>query len=218
MTTVFRLGAVEAALLTLFPAGVAVAAERLGKGREGDLWPEERAMIAGAVPARRHEFAAGRIAARRVLGALGQESVGLAADADRAAVWPAGISGSIAHAGGVAVAVGRSGAALGVDVEPDMGLEADLWPVICAPDELDALPEVGRARLVRHIFCAKEAVFKAQDPARRVLFGFDAVAVTLTDGGFVVRFREAVGAFTAGQIVQGRLAVVQGLVLTGVAA
>ena len=217
MTLVFRHAAVETALLALFPAGVTVAAERVGNGRAGEVWPEEHAAVAGAVPSRQAEFAAGRIAARRCLAALGHPPVALPAGKDRAAIWPPGIFGSISHAGGIAVAVACKAGPVGVDIEADAGLEPDLWPVICTAEELAALPESDRGRWVRHVFSAKEAVFKSQDPERRAIFGFDAVTVRLVDGGFRARFRGDAGGFSAGQVVPGRLATVRGLVLTGVA-
>lgn len=217
MTVTFRLGAVEAAVASLFPPGTAIAVEPVGADRDSALWPEELAAIAGAVPARRAEFAAGRLAARRCLTALGRAPAGLPMAADRAAVWPDGVFGSISHASGVAIAVARMAGPLGMDVEEDAPLEADLWPIICAADELSDLPEAGRGRLVRQVFAAKEALFKAQDPAQRVMFGFDAVNVRLTAGGFAARFRLNVGAFAEGQVVEGRLALVHGMVLAGVA-
>ncbi len=217
MTAPFRLGAVEAAVASLFPAGTAVAAEPIGADLEGTLWPEELAGIAGAVPKRRAEFAAGRIAARRCLAALGRAPQALPMAADRAAIWPNGIFGSISHASGIAVAVARVTGPLGIDIEADAAVEADLWPIICAADELSDLPELERGRWVRRVFAAKEALFKAQHPARRVMFGFDAVNLRLTAGGFAARFRLDVGAFTKGQMVEGRLALVDGMVLAGVA-
>lgn len=207
---------VEAALASLFPAGVAVAAERIGSDDALDLWPEERAAIQGAVPKRRAEFLAGRRAARRVMAALGHGPAALPMAADRSAIWPAGLSGSIAHDAGLAVAVGRRGAPLGIDVEPDLPLEEELWRTICSQVELATLKgETGR--LVRRVFCAKEAVFKAQPADRRALFGFDAVEVTLAEGAFDAQFREDVGPFRAGQRLSGRLAVVGGVILAGVA-
>ncbi len=217
MTAVFRQGAVEAALLALFPPGVAVAVEPVREGSDDDLRPEERTAISGAVPRRRAEFAGGRRAACRCLAGLGHEPVALPVGEDRAPVWPDGICGAISHAGGIAVAVARRGGMLGVDIEEDAGLEAELWPLICGIDELAALPEFDRGRWVRHVFSAKEAVYKAQDPKRRALFGFDAMTVKLTQGGFLARFALSVGAFDAGQVVPGRLNTVQGLVLAGVA-
>lgn len=207
---------VEAALRALFPAGVAVAAQRIGRADPALLWPEEQLAVAGAVPRRLAEFAAGRTAARRVLATLGQPPAALPMGPDRAALWPAGLSCSIAHDADLAVAVGRWGAPLGVDLEPDAPLEAELWPVFCSPDELRRL-DGDTGRLVRQVFCAKEAVFKAQDPDARAMFGFDALTVTLAEGAFNAQFRASVGAFRAGQVLSGRLALVDGVILAGVA-
>jgi 4'-phosphopantetheinyl transferase EntD len=135
---------------------------------------------------------------------------------DRAAVWPAGLSGSIAHDSGLAIAVARRGAPLGVDLETDAPLEEDLWQIICTRTELDRLAR-DTGRRVRQVFCAKEAVFKAQLPDARAMFGFEALEVTLAEGRFDAQFRASVGAFQAGQVLSGRLAVVDNVILAGVA-
>lgn len=209
--------AAETLLRQLFPGEVAVAAEPIGPARTSALWPEERAAIASAVPARLAEFTAGRIAARRALARLGQPPAALPMAPDRAATWPESISGSIAHAAGLAVAVARRGAPLGVDVEDDTGIAPDLWPIICLPEELRRLGKADRAGQVKRVFCAKEAVFKAQAPDRRALFGHEILAVTLAGDHFDAQFLTSAGAFRAGQTVRGRIAVSDGLVLAGVA-
>ncbi len=208
--------AVEAALRALFPAEVAVAAQRITGSDPATLWPEERQAIQGAVPHRLAEFTAGRIAARRVLALLGQHPAALPMASDRAAVWPAGLTGAIAHSADLAVAVGRQGAPLGVDLEPDAPLEPDLWPVICSDRELGRL-KGDTGRMVRQVFCAKEAVFKAQPPHARALFGFEALEVTLADGTFDAQFRASVGVFRLGQTLAGRLTRCDGMILAGVA-
>jgi 4'-phosphopantetheinyl transferase EntD len=216
MTVPLRQAAVEAALATLFPLHVAVAAERISPSQNHALWPEELASIAGAVPARRAEFAAGRTAARRCLAALGRVPGGLAIGKDRAAIWPNGVFGSISHAHGLAVAAAGLSAPLGVDLELDEAIEPDLWPVVCTADELAMLPRDDPGRWVRRAFAAKEAVFKAQAPEERVMFGFDAVQITLAGEAFVARFLQDQGRFATGTEIGGRLAYVQGLVLAGV--
>lgn len=208
--------AVEAALGALFPAGVAVAVERVLPDIEAALWPEERAAVQGAVPRRVAEFAAGRRAARRVLASLGHPACALPSGPDRAAVWPLGLSGSIAHDDTLALAVARRGGPLGVDIEPDADLPHDLWPIICSANELSRLHN-DTARQVRRVFCAKEAVFKAQPAQSRALFGFDVLEVTLAEPGFHAQFLTSVGAFRAGQTVSGRLATVEGVMIAGVA-
>jgi 4'-phosphopantetheinyl transferase EntD len=217
MTAAFPLTAIEAALASLFPPDVAVAAERIGVGQEGGLWPAEQAAMLGAVASRRAEFAAGRRAARRCLVALGQPPVAVPMGQDRAAIWPEGLYGAISHAGGIAVAVLGGSGPLGVDVEEDVALEPALWPVICSPDELSALPGADTGRWVRRVFAAKEAVLKAQHPSQRAMFGFDAVDLRLTETDFTARFCQAVGGFALGQEVRGRLAYARGLTLAGAA-
>jgi 4'-phosphopantetheinyl transferase EntD len=211
-------GAIETAGRSLFPVEVAVAVERIGASDEADLWPEEHAAILGAVPARLAEFSAGRSAARRVLVALGYVPAAVPMGADRAPLWPDGISGSIAHAAGIAIAVARRGLPIGIDVEEDAPLDRELWPVICGPAELAHLPSGDPGRGARHVFAAKEAVFKAQCPRRRAMFGFDAVSVTLAADGFDAQILANAGAYRAGQVIRGRLASIDGLVLAGVAA
>jgi 4'-phosphopantetheinyl transferase EntD len=208
--------AVGAVLRSLFPAGVAVAIEPIVPADARALWPAEHAAVADAVPARLAEFVAGRTAARRVLALLGQPSQALPMAPDRAAIWPKGISGSIAHAAGLAIAVARHGAPLGVDIEDDTAIAPDLWPILCGAAEMQRLRgDTGKE--VKRLFCAKEAVFKAQTPHRRAMFGHEILAVTLADDHFDAQFLTNAGAFRAGQIVRGRIAVAGGLVLAGVA-
>lgn len=217
MTSALRLDRVEASLAAMFPPGVAVSVIDLASADPGALWPQESAAIIGAVRHRCAEFAAGRQAFRRALAALGHPPVALPMGPDRAPIWPEGLSGSIAHAGGIAVAALRQGPPLGVDVEDDAPLPPDLWPVILQQDERDRLPPGDTGRWVRQVFAAKEAIFKAQAPAKRALFGFDAVAVTLVNGGFDATFRVSAGDYARGDKVHGRLALIEGLVLAGVA-
>lgn len=212
-----RLKRIETALAALFPADVAVALCTLPAADPRDLWPAERQAVIGAVPHRLAEFAAGRQAARTALAALGLPAVALPMGTDRAAIWPEGIAGSIAHAAGLAVAVARPGAPLGVDVEDDSPLPQDLWPSLTSPQERAAFPNGDPGQQVRRVFAAKEALFKAQAQGARAMFGFDAVQVTLVESGFDAQFLTDAGAFQAGDRVQGRLALVEGLILAGVA-
>lgn len=207
---------VEAALRSLFPAGIAVAAEAILPASATRLWPQEQPAIAGAVPSRLAEFVAGRTAARRALTQLGQPPQALPMAPDRAAIWPGGIAGSIAHAAGLAVAVARHGPPLGVDIEDDGPIAPDLWPILCGAEELQRLAgDTGHQ--VKRLFCAKEAVFKAQAPDSRAMFGHEILHVTLAGDRFDAQFLGDAGAFRAGQVVRGRIAVGDGLVLAGVA-
>jgi 4'-phosphopantetheinyl transferase EntD len=217
MTRVFRQAAIEAALACLFPPSVAVAAVPI-TADHGPLDPAEARAVAGAVPARRAEFAAGRLAARRAMVALGYPPASIPMGLDREPVWPAGLEGSIAHTAGVAVAAVRVGRPLGLDIEDDAPIEPELWPVICHPDELANLPSEDRGRLVRQVFSAKEAAYKAQFPLTRSLIGFDMLILQLEDDGFTARFRHAVGGLSVGHELRGRRLLAEGLILTGVMA
>jgi 4'-phosphopantetheinyl transferase EntD len=210
-----RQEAIVAALRDMFPPGVAVAVELLSDAAD-DLWPVERAAIAQAVPKRQAEFRAGRRAARRALADLRHPAVAVPMGADRAPVWPAGLFGSIAHAGGVALAVVSRDQSLGVDIEADTAIAPDLWPTICTAPELARLPPSDPGSWVCRVFAAKEAVFKAQRPDRRGMFGFDSVSIALVEGGFDAHFLSDAGAFPAGHRLKGRLATVEGMVLAGV--
>lgn len=154
-------------------------------GDEGALFPEEAAHVARAIPARRAEFLAGRIAARRALMHLGCETLDIPAAPDRAPVWPAGIAGSISHTAHAAVAVVAEAARhplLGIDIEPAGPLPDELIEEICRPEEIAALPQTDRALHARRIFSAKEALYKAQYPRSRTAFGFHALSVDLSTG------------------------------------
>lgn len=205
---------VVAALARPLLPGVALAVERILPSDPGDLWPEERPAVRGAVSARQDEFAAGRRAARRVLSLLEVPQQAVPMGPDRAAIWPPGVFGTIAHAAGFALAAARFDAPLGIDIEDDGPIAPDLWPILCTPEELQRLGPDGRG--VKRLFCAKEAVFKAQAPAARVLFGHETLAVTLAETGFHAQFLADAGAFRAGQVVRGRIVVARGLVLAGV--
>lgn len=154
----------------------------------GDLSDVELPRIARAVPKRRREYTAGRLAARRALQAMGHDSVALPSDADRVPIWPQGITGSISHSGPYAVAVvSRDHPLLGADLEADTPLNPDLIPTICHPDELQAPDQQGETAI--RIFSAKEAAYKAQFPGNRHVFGFHAMQVDLTGG--VVRYHDS---------------------------
>ncbi len=210
-------GVVESALQSLFPGGVAVAAVPIIPADSTTLWPAEQLAIARAVPSRLAEFVAGRTAARRVLHLLELAPAALPMAPDRAAIWPEGVFGSIAHAGGIAVAVARREGVVGVDVEDDTDLPPDLWPIICLPEELRRLVPIRKGHQAKRIFCAKEAVFKAQAPDSRGMFGHEILSVSLAETSFDAQFLADVGAFRFGQIVRGRIALVEGLILAGVA-
>lgn len=121
------------------------------------------ADLRGAVDKRRAEFLAGRICATLALRALGvQAQIGRLG---RAPVWPAGIRGSISHAGDRAMAVASDRhAMLGLDCEMLIapGMLDDVASLVLAPDEWREGPAgLDAASFCTLAFSAKEAAYKA---------------------------------------------------------
>lgn len=142
---------------------------------EKPLRQAESQALGRAADVRRREFAAGRWCAHEALSALGQDFDALLRDDDRLPVWPEGLVGSISHTREVAVAVvGRTDhwCGLGVDIETRSGLERHLWDKILTPAERAALPPGREESAALALFCAKEALYKAWYPLRRVFLGF----------------------------------------------
>lgn len=180
---------------------------RLGAARIGDApppRPEEARAVTQAVPGRQREFAAGREAARAALGRV----VAIQMGADRAPLWPAGVAGSITHAGGWALAAVSEGvAAIGLDLEIDEPLPEEIIGTVLRPEE------VGCARV---IFCVKEAVYKAVYPQVRQIFGFEVLSVVLDGDTFAARFTQAMPPFAKGDVLRGRVSRGAGFILAGV--
>jgi 4'-phosphopantetheinyl transferase EntD len=197
-----------------------------------DLHPSERAHVAGAVASRQREFAAGRAGARRLLGRLGLPDATIAASAERDPIWPPGFLGSISHTRDTCVvAVARRGAVrgLGVDIEADLPIEGELWPMICTGPEirwLGSLPFEARGRAVRVVFSAKEAIYKCIFPLLRRMIGFDEVSLDISIAAR--QFSAVPCGLTPGDLrrndgggrellrgVEGRLAFSRGLIFSG---
>jgi enterobactin synthetase component D len=127
--------------------------------------------LAVAAPRRRAEFLAGRHCAARVLAALDIAPQPIAIGARREPRFPVGIAGSIAHAGGWAVAAAGAASgwrALGVDCEaavaPDTRDEIAAYVATAAEIALatDVLRDPGRALAL--VFSIKESAYKALSP------------------------------------------------------
>jgi enterobactin synthetase component D len=158
-------GAVEAQFRAWFNSEAGVSAARV-RG-EMDLYPEERACVAGAVPQRRAEFSTGRWCAREALRALSLLPVSIPMGALRGPVWPEGVCGSITHDGGLCVAVAARTvhyAGLGIDILGTARAQPIVeaaGAILDAPGE-DVMPSIPQAvdpRVLR--FGVKESVIKA---------------------------------------------------------
>lgn len=176
---------IRAAIHRMLPAGVVASAGAIGT-HPGPLAPGERAATARMSPRRLREFAAGRGQARQALAELGVESPDLAVGPGRAPLWPAGFVGSISHGGDLVLAVAASSATvrgIGIDLEPDVPLDADLLPRICRPEELARLPaSADRPRRAKLVFSAKESVYKCIAPRSGVFLEFEDVEILFAIG------------------------------------
>ena len=215
-----RLSMIEARLAQLLPGDVAVACTDPTQDVAPDeVFAVEAAAMARAVPKRRREFFAGRVAARRAMAGLGHPPAPVAMGADRAPVWPEGLTGSISHGGGTCAAVIGDAVrfrALAVDLEPDLALPDEVCAAVCDDTErawIGNLPGEARGRAARLIFSAKECAYKLQYPLTGKLLDFNAmrIAVDVDNAVFEAGFNTAVGAFPKGHRIKGRFGVEAGI-------
>lgn len=170
----------------LLPDTVLLAEMPPRQADPADLRPEERAVIARAVPHRQREFAAGRVLAHSLLARAGVPLAALLPDADRVPCWPTGVVGSITHCEtlcAVAIAPAAYSAGIGLDVETARPMAPELLAHVlsaCERERLDAWPPSLRALAGMVAFSAKEAVYKAIYPARRRFLEFHEVRIDWT--------------------------------------
>jgi 4'-phosphopantetheinyl transferase EntD len=128
----------------------------------------------------RRASGAARIVARTLLAQLGYANAAIPKGASGEPIWPAGISGSLAHDDRIAVAaVGRQRdvRAVGIDIEPAAPLPPEMLKLVATPRELRSIasdPLQGKL-----LFAAKEAVYKAVYPLDRVFLEFRDIEVDL---------------------------------------
>ena len=198
-----------AALRRLVPGGAGIgAADPFGSY---PLLPGED--LPGAVPRRLREFAAGRAAARVALAGIGVTARAIPRGADRAPIWPGEVVGSISHSATQCLAVAMPAGlcrGIGLDLEPALPLEPELWETILRPEERQGMTG-AQAKM---IFSAKEAAFKAQYPVSRAMFGFDAMRIEVNGPRFAAVFTQAVPPFAVGDRISGRIAHAAGHVVT----
>ena len=169
----------QRAIDTLAPPGLLIGYRAISPGDEFTLLPEEVAAMAAAAIDRRRASGAARQVARALMTRLGHAQIPIPKSASGAPVWPAGLTGSMAHDDRIAVAaVGlrRDFAAVGIDVEPAVPLPADVLELIATPQELRAINDPLDGKL---LFAAKEAVYKAVHPLDGVFLEFHDIEVDL---------------------------------------
>jgi 4'-phosphopantetheinyl transferase EntD len=180
----------------------AVVAERFQDPPDPQLFPQEAALVEGAIEKRHREFATVRTCAREALARLGMPAAPILPKGEdappfgrRAPRWPAGIVGSMTHCDGYrGAALARAAvlASLGVDAEPHLPLPGRVIAAIATPEEVESFgplreagPEIAWERI---LFSAKEAVYKALFPLTEHPLGFHDATITLSvEGSFVAR-------------------------------
>ena len=151
---------------------------------------EEQALGEAVSQKRRKDFRIGRAAARSALDMVGFTVVSPVLRGEhREPLWPVGVVGSISHSGGYGVAVAawqQDVPALGVDIQSvEERYTDELIARFADPDEFDWVrsdPALKTERAVR-LFSAKESIFKALYPLRRVWFAFDVAHLIPKDDG-----------------------------------
>ncbi|QYX76223.1 4'-phosphopantetheinyl transferase family protein [Streptomyces akebiae] len=219
----------------LLPGAVVVVeahAHEAAAAVEGvELYPEEEAVVARAVPKRRREFTLVRACARRAMEKLGVAPRAIVPGERGAPGWPDGLTGSMTHCDGyAAAALARAVdlASLGIDAEPHAALPEGVLTAIALPAEEARLrrltadhPSVHWDRL---LFSAKESVYKAWFPLTRRWLDFSEadIEVTVEPGGRSGGLRAELlvpGPVVGGRRVatlDGRWTVRRGLVATAV--
>ena len=172
----------------LAPSGLLIGHRVISPGDEFALLDAEAATMAAAATDRRRASGAARHVARELMMRLGYAQLPIPKGASGAPIWPAGLTGSMAHDDRIAVAaVGlqRDFAAVGIDVEPAVPLPADMLELIATPQELRTIADDPlRGKL---LFAAKEAVYKAVHPLDSVFLEFHDIEVDLAGGRATTR-------------------------------
>lgn len=211
----------------ILPPQVA-AAEVFLDGPGCALFPEEEAVIAGAVASRRREFSTARACARTALAKLGLPAVPIVPGPWGAPRWPPGVVGSITHCAGYrasAVAHGHELLTIGLDAEPHEKLPSGVLRHVASDDEQRRLAALASARpgvcWDRILFSAKESVYKAWFPLARRWLGFADASVSI--GAYAGTFSAellATGPEVDGVVLagfEGRWLVSRGLIVTAIA-
>ncbi len=154
-------------------------------------------ILEAASETRKLQFLSGRSCARRALARFGLENVPIPRKKNsREPLWPAGILGSITHAGdwaAAAVARCEDAAGIGIDLEQlDRKIDFNIRRHVCLAMEsewLESLSADDSLRSLKMIFSAKESIFKCFFPGSRVYLGFQDAQVSLNEDRTCFEFR-----------------------------
>lgn len=165
-----------------------------------ELHEAERAHAA-TLGRRRAEWVGGRLALRRAAAHLGLALPAVLPGAKREPLLPSGVTGSIAHKAGRAIALCATAEAgtVGIDLERLVAPRAAIEESVLTAPERAALPEAGEARTLALLgrFAAKEAIYKALYPRVQRWVGFEEAEVTLSPPSVTLRLARGEGPFAA---------------------
>lgn len=157
---------------------------------QGALLPGEEALLPlGASAARGRDLRQGRVAAHRALARLGAQPAALLAGELGQPLWPRGFLGSIAHAGGIAIAVAAThdhSLGLGVDLETLDRVPSPRFEALVLTDAerawIETTPSL-RALGALLCFSAKEAIYKAFSPGPGAPMDYQDLSLAPTSSG-----------------------------------
>jgi 4'-phosphopantetheinyl transferase EntD len=185
-----------------------------------EIFSEELALVARAIENRRQEFMTGRKCARIALARLGVPGAAILSGQHREPLWPAGVVGSITHAGGqCAAAVGLASeySGVGIDLEETDALEPEIADKVALHEEMTALGSMDPRRCARLVFSAKEAFYKCQFYLTRQWLNFFDLRIELKENGdFAARLLVDAGPLPRGTELGGRWKEWQGFFATAI--
>lgn len=145
---------------------------------------------AQAVPSRRAEFLAGRIAAKLCLAQFGMQEYQVLVGQHRNPIWPDTYLGSISHCGNramCAIMPMTDSNYLGLDIEKwiSPSVESDIGQTVITNREQVILEQLNlpKQQSVTLAFSLKESIFKALYPLVGEYFGFEAAQIVKISGG-----------------------------------
>lgn len=155
-----------------------------------NLTEEERKIVSNAVTTRRHEFSAGRRCARQCLRNSGISDYSLLSGKHGEPVWPAGVTGSITHNSGVAIAVtmpankGR----VGIDLV-DLSDQAPDASLVLNAAELDSVIITQTENPELLLFSMKESIIKVISPLLRDYIEFKDINLFFKKDGVEISYQ-----------------------------
>jgi 4'-phosphopantetheinyl transferase EntD len=163
--------------------GVEIAARRIAAHDELALLPEEFEGFMNSDLGVRRQSGAARLAARTLLQRLGLPGYAIPKAPSGAPLWPSGIVGSLAHDATFALAAvgwAKAASSVGIDLEPNEPLPSRLDVYVATPRER----KLYSAALLnsRHLFVAKEAVYKAAFPINGEALDFQDIEIDFLEG------------------------------------